>query len=109
MRSTIAFAVLLSAVTSASASGGISCNAEDQSAKFVIESGVTHGLGGPLFNFRATLEIVDKNVAKDLRRIEFSQSQVPQYWLDNKSLKLLLYYERANDKPFGSIELTIET
>src|SRR5262249_10988801 len=109
MRSTAAFVLFLSMTTIAVASGGIGCNVEDHSAKLSIESRVTRGMGGPLVNFRAKLEILDKSVADDLRNIEFKQENVAQYWLDGQSLKLLLYRERSGDKPFGSVELTVET
>lgn len=102
--------VCLSAgVAHAAASGGLSCETDDKAVKFLVESGVTRGMGGPLFNFRGALEVKDKKVAADLRKIEFGQQHVPQYWLDNKSLKLLVYREREGDKPHGYVELTIET
>ena len=46
------------------ASGGLSCSLEDQSVRIAIESGVTRGMGGPVFNFRGTLEILDKAVRR---------------------------------------------
>jgi hypothetical protein len=63
MRIAFATAALLAGATQAYASGGIGCNSEEPPAKLSIESGVTRGMGGPLFNFRATLEILDKTVA----------------------------------------------
>lgn len=109
MRSIIAAAALLSAVSSAAASGGIWCDLEDKAVRISINSGVTHGMGGPLFNFDGKLEILDKTVPADLRKTEFRDAHVPQYWLDGTDLRLLLYREREGDKPFGSVELTILT
>jgi hypothetical protein len=109
MRSMVVVACKLAATVPAMASGGLGCNAEDQSVKLLIESGVTRGMGSPIFNFRARLEILGKNVAEDLRKIEFSQEHVAQYWLDAQSLKLLLYRERDAGKPHGLVELTIDT
>lgn len=109
MRLSIVAVGMLCGVVPAAASGGLSCNAEDKSAKFSIESGVTRGMGSPVFNFRGVVEILEKGVAEDLRKIEFTGEHLAQYWLDGQSLKLLLYRERTGDKPHGYVELTIET
>jgi hypothetical protein len=66
-------------------------------------------MGSPIFNFRGTLEILDKAVTEDLRKTEFEGAHVAQYWLDNVNLRLVLYRERAGDKPHGYVELTILT
>jgi len=109
MRGLAVVASLFAGAIPAAASGGLSCNAEDQSVKIVIESGVTRGMGSPIFNFRGVLEVLEKGVADDLRRTEFTGEDLAQYWLDAKSLKLLIYRERTGDKPHGYVELTIET
>jgi hypothetical protein len=109
MRGLAVVAGLFAGAIPAAASGGLSCNVEDQSVKIVLESGVTRGMGSPVFNFAGSLEILDKTVVEDLRKSEFKDEHLAQYWLDYKSLKLLLYRERAGDKPHGYVELTIET
>ena len=100
---------LAAMVVPASASGGLSCSLEDQSVRIAIESGVTRGMGGPVFNFRGTLEILDKAVPEDLRRTEFDGRHLPQYWLSERALQLHLYRERDGDKPHGYVDLLIET
>ena len=105
----IAAAALLAAVDVAAASGGLWCDVEDKSVRIEINSGVTRGMGGPLFNFAGKLEILDTSVTENLRKTEFDSAHVPQYWLDGNELRLLLYREREGDKPFGSVELTILT
>jgi hypothetical protein len=109
MRSIIAAAALLSAANVAAASGGLWCDVEDKAVRIAINSGVTRGMGGPIFNFAGKLEILDSSVTENLRKAEFDSAHVPQYWLDGKELRLLLYREREADKPFGSVELTILT
>lgn len=98
---------LVAAALPAVASGGLSCTAEDKSIRFNVEAGITSGMGGPTFNLRGQLDILDKVVAEDLRSITFGDADRPQYWLDDKELRLLLYKERAGDKPFGSVELEL--
>jgi hypothetical protein len=109
MRSIIAAAALLSAVNGAAASGGLWCDIEDKSVRIAINSGVTRGMGGPIFNFAGKVEVLDKAVPADLQKTEFDSAHVPQYWLDDKELRLLLYREREGDKPHGYVELTILT
>jgi hypothetical protein len=109
MRSVLVLAGLLAAVLPAAASGGLSCSLEDPSVRIAIESGVTRGMGGPVFNFRGTLEILDKAVAEDLRKTEFDGRHLPQYWLSERALQLHLYREREGDKPHGYVDLVIET
>jgi hypothetical protein len=105
----VAVAWFLANTLPASASGGLSCSLEDQSVRIAIESGVTRGMGGPVFNFRGTLEILDKAVPEDLRRTEFEGRHLPQYWLSERALQLHLYRERDGDKPHGYVDLIIET
>lgn len=91
------------------ASGGFSCEAKDDAASFLLESGVTHGMGGPAFNFRGTIDITAKDVPDDLRKMSFAQENLAQYWLDGKELRLVVYREREAEKPHGYVELTILT
>jgi len=107
MRWSIAAAILLLASAPAQASGGLWCDASDKSATIAINSGATHGLGGPLFNFAATVGVLDPSVPADLRSTSFETAHVPQYWLDASELRLLLYRERAAEKQHGYVELTV--
>ena len=109
MRQFLGFATLLIAASPAIASGGLSCAADDEKAKFMIESGVTRGLGSPVFNFRGEINILDKAVADDLRKTSFDGTHLAQYWLDGANLNLHLYRERQGDKPHGYVDLVITT
>ena len=109
MRFLVVLAVFIAGILPAAASGGLWCQLEDQQVKISIESGVTHGMGGPVFNFRGKLEILAKTVAEGFRDVEFDGDSLAQYWLDHRALKLSLYREWQDDKPFRSINLVIET
>lgn len=109
LRSILPAAVLLSVTSQASASGGVWCDSDDGSARIEVRGGVTHGMGGPLFSFDGTVDARDESIPDDLRKTRFERSQVSQYWLDGKELRLLLYRERAADKAHGYVELTILT
>jgi hypothetical protein len=90
----------------ARASGGLSCTADDAFAEITIESGVTRGMGGPVFNFRATSLIRDDAVAGDLRAMAYEGEHLAQYWLDGEELRLLLYRERA-EGAHGYVEIEV--
>jgi len=109
MRAVLCFFAAMLAAGPTFASGGLSCEVEDKAVKLLVESGVTRGMGGPVFNFRGTLEVLDEAVAGDFRRISFDQAHLPQYWLDGDELRLLLYREREGDKPHGYVHFVIET
>ena len=60
-----------SAQPATSAFGRLWCDYEDESVRIVFAGGVEGGMGNAAFNFRGTLEILDKEIAEDLRKTEF--------------------------------------
>jgi len=102
-------ALLLMSAVEAAASGGLGCEASGEAAKIELQSGVTRGMGGPTFNFRGELAILDPNVAEDLRKTSFEDRHLAQYWLDGEELRLILYREREGEGGFGSVQLTVRT
>jgi hypothetical protein len=109
MRSIIAGTVLLLSSHMAFASGGLWCDIDDEVLKLSVESGVTHGMGGPVFNFRAVADVKSDKAPKHLKHTEFSSDHLPQYWLDNYALNLGLYRETEGDLPHGYVSITIKT
>ncbi|RWC31798.1 MAG: hypothetical protein EOS27_08645 [Mesorhizobium sp.] len=109
MRTTICVAMLLSSASAAFASGGIWCSTDDPVAIFEVEAGVTRGMGGPTFNFRGNLEILSRPAGDSLRKTVFEDSNLTQYWLDGKELRLNIYREHEVAQKFNSVELTILT
>ncbi|MEO5759877.1 MAG: hypothetical protein ABIQ51_23835 [Mesorhizobium sp.] len=109
MRTIICVAALLLQAAAASASGGIWCEVDDAQVKFDVGAGVTTGMGGPTFNFRGDLEIKARPAGDDLRKTVFEDSNLTQYWLDNKELRLNIYHEHEVAKTYSSVELTILT
>jgi len=109
MRTIICTMALLLSAGAASASGGIWCSADDKAVKFEVGAGVTRGMGGPTFNFRGDLEILGRPEGDSLRKTVFGDSNLTQYWLDDKELRLNIYHEQEVEKAFNSVELTILT
>ena len=94
--------------TTAMASGGLWCTIDDANLKMTVESGVTRGMGGPLFNFKASAEVLAGNVAPDFRKIVLDDKLVHS-WLEGGDTRLLFYTEREGDKPHGYVSITIKT
>jgi hypothetical protein len=90
------------------ASGGLSCDASDETVEIAIQSGITRGMGSPLFQFQGEIEIRNPAVSDTLRKTTFGREHVPQYWIDDKGLKLLLYRETETG-PHGYVEIEIIT
>ncbi|MFK0686864.1 hypothetical protein ACFX5Q_01460 [Mesorhizobium sp. IMUNJ 23033] len=109
MRAIICTATLLLSAGAAFASGGIWCSADDAAAIFQVEAGVTRGMGGPTFNFRGDLEILNRPAGDSLRKTVFEDSNLTQYWLDGKELRLNIYREHEAAPTYNSVELTILT
>jgi hypothetical protein len=91
----------------AHASGGLWCTIDDEHLAMTVESGVTHGLGSPLFNFQASAELKGDGIAADFRNLSLDDKLV-HHWLDSDETRLSFYAERA-DGDFGSVEIVIET
>ena len=91
------------------ASGGLSCEADDKNVALSIESGVTRGMGSPVFNFRAEAGLKLAKTPADMKTTAFEQANLAQYWLDGEDLRLVLYREREGDKPHGYVEITVLT
>ena len=109
MRTIICTATLLLSASAAFASGGLWCSVEDKAVKFAIEAGVTRGMGGPTFNFRGDLEILGRPAGDSLRKTVFENSNLTQYWLDDKELRLNVYREHEAAPTYNSVKLTILT
>jgi len=109
MRTIIGVTALALSAGTAFASGGIWCSVDDAAVKFQVDAGVTTGMGGPTFNFRGDLEIKARPAGDHLRKTVFENSNLTQYWLDNKELRLNIYHEHEVTKIYSSVELTILT
>ncbi|WP_214472448.1 hypothetical protein [Mesorhizobium sp. dw_380] len=109
MRTIICITTLVLSTGMAFATGGIWCSVDDAAVKFQVDAGVTTGMGGPTFNFRGDLEIKARPDGDQLQKTTFENSNLTQYWLDNKELRLNIYREQEVSKTYSSVELTILT
>lgn len=97
--------LLLFIASPAWAAGWLSCQAESKQVAIAIESGITTGLGSPLFDYKATLKINDSRVPEYLRKSSFDQAV--QYWLYGNQLNLMSYRQSDGGKLNGTVQLTI--
>lgn len=100
---------LAGAVSTAAATGELECSIKDESVRFSIHAGLTRGMGSPTFDLKGELKFLGGTVADNYRVIHFGNLDRPQYWLDSKELRLLLYWEREGTTPFASVALEIRT
>jgi hypothetical protein len=100
-----AFAFL--SLAPAHATGGISCEAEDRSAKFTVGSPISRSTGGAFFQFEGELELKVRGIAEDFRKLTFAKDHLTQSWFDARDLRMRVYHERSGE-PHGTIELTVE-
>jgi hypothetical protein len=108
MRTLVVLALLSAALTSAHASGGVSCEARDASVQFEAGGGVGRSVGGSLLNFTGEINVKLKGVPADFRELKLKDSDVSQRWMDGKEVRLQLYRERE-DGLFGYVNLEILT
>jgi hypothetical protein len=109
MRVLLVGAALIASSLPAVASGSLDCSIKDKSVQIELHSGITRGMGGPFFDFKAELKTSLPSVPKDLQAVTFEMEHLAQRWLDDREAKLVVYREREGDGPHGSVEMTIET
>lgn len=111
MRLPILLAGLILSATAlpAVATGTLGCAIKDKSVRFTLHAGMTRGMGYPTFSLKGEMQVLDKNVAPDLRAVSFADLDRPQYWMNSKELRMVLYTERNTDRPFASVELELLT
>jgi hypothetical protein len=103
-----AFAALTLLSSSALASGGLSCEVADQNLNLTVESGVTHGMGGPFFNFKASAEVLVKDTPPSLVKLNLDNGLV-HHWLDGQRLDLSFYRESEGSEPHAEVEIIVQT
>ncbi|MDB5602835.1 MAG: hypothetical protein JWN71_4879 [Xanthobacteraceae bacterium] len=108
MRAVLILTVLLAGLTSAHATGGVSCQAQDGSLKFEAGGALGRSVGGSLMNFTGELKVSLKAVPDDFRELKLLDADVSQRWIDDKEVRLHLHRERTQGR-FGYVDLVILT
>lgn len=101
----IAAAILAASILPAGASGGVGCDAGDETVTLTLGIGMTRGSGG-FFSIDGNLDIADPAVPADLRSLSLDDKLIHS-WVDGDVLKLQFYTERYEGE-FAYLNLTIE-
>jgi hypothetical protein len=96
------------ALVPAYATGSLGCDVNDASLAFSANSAVGRGMGGPIINLTAAVDIKLKDTPADLAKIDLSKGLVHS-WLEAPDVRLHFYSEREGEKPHGYVELVIKT
>jgi hypothetical protein len=104
----IALLLSFEASPAAWATGGFSCEVKDKSVEFDVSGAMSRGMAAAILEPRGTIRLKLKGVPEDMRSFDLSQSLV-HHWTFDRSLNLDYYVEREGDKPFGHVELIIQT
>ena len=105
----ICVAALLASGLPLAASGSLDCEIKDKSVQLTLHSGITRGMGGPFFGFKAALQTSLPKVPADLKAVEFDSGHLAQRWLSEREAKLVIYRERQDKVSHGYVEIQIET
>jgi len=104
-RLAIIAAVLATAMPHAFASGSLDCTIKDKIVQLELHAGVTRGMGGPFFSFKAEM----KSSLPNNPAVTFEIEHLAQRWLDEREAKLVIYRESESNMPHGYVEIRIET
>lgn len=96
--------------TSAFATGGFSCDLADDGISFNVNGVTSHGFGSAIVDAQAHLATMVFDVGSSQEVVmDFSRTNVSQYWNSGKDFKLLLYKEADEGSAYDWTQVTIET
>ncbi|MFN7009356.1 MAG: hypothetical protein ACK4PN_04940 [Allorhizobium sp.] len=105
---TAGIALLLSALPAAGATR-IYCAAADAVVKMSIESAFAARDGKRLVHFRGIADIMDDKSPAAFRNLKFNSSMLKQVWMDGNELRLQIYTDTRDARPFETFELSVVT
>lgn len=95
------------AASSAIASGGVSCTADDRGVKFAVGSPMGRNVGGRLYAFSGDLTLLPPDVAQAFRTMRFRPDDLAQVWAGDREIRIKIFREREGDGPEANILITI--
>ncbi len=87
------FILLCISFQSAYATGGLVCEAHDKALKFRVSVDRSFS-SSEFFNFKAQIQVLLKNLPKDLKTIRLDKKQLVHHWLHEKEAKLLIRWDQ---------------
>ena len=108
---TIIAAVLLTANAMPAAAGGdrIYCAASDPMVKMSIESGFAARDGKRLVHFRGVTDIKNDKAPQAFASLKLNSAMLKQAWMDGDELRMQIYTDNRDARPFQTFEMSIVT
>ncbi|GEO85136.1 MULTISPECIES: hypothetical protein [Alphaproteobacteria] len=107
---TITAALLLAAsALPAAATARIYCAASDPAAKMSIESAFAARDGKRLVHFRGIVDLMSDKAPDAFASLKLNSGMLRQSWMDGDELRLRIYTDNRDARPFQTFELSIAT
>jgi hypothetical protein len=100
---------LMLAPLSASASGGVWCEAKDDNLAFDFSAGQSRDGGGWWFGIQGNVVSKVDKLPADLAKFAIVSDNITQRWLDRDSVRLLIEKTGDERQNFASVRLTVST
>lgn len=94
---------------SASASGGVWCEARDENLEFDFSAGQSRDGGGWWFGIQGSVVSKVDKLPADLARFPITNDTITQRWLDRDSVRLQIEKNGDESQNFAGVRLTVST
>jgi len=100
---------LMAVPFSASASGGVWCEAKDENLEFDFSAGASRDGAGWWFGIQGNVVTKVDKLPADLARLSITNETIPQRWTDRDSVRLQIEKLGDERQNFASVRLTVTT
>ena len=94
---------------SASASGGVWCEAKDENLAFDFSAGFSRDGAGWWFGIQGNVVSKVDRLPADLAKFAITSETIPERWLDRDSVRLQIEKTGDERQNFASVRLTVST
>ena len=109
MKAVIVGGLLLVSAAPAVGATRIYCAAADDEVKMSIESAFAARDGKRLVHFRGITDIKSPEAPAAFRNLKLNSAMLKQAWMDGNDLRLQIYTDTRDAKPFKIFELSVVT
>lgn len=109
VRAIIAAVLLTASAMPAAAAERIYCAASDPMVKMSIESAFAARDGKRLVHFRGITDIKDDKTPQAFANLKLNSAMLKQAWMDGDELRLQIYTDNRDARPFQTFEMSIVT
>ena len=109
VRAIIAAVLVTASAMPATAAARIYCAASDPMVKMSIESAFAARDGKRLVHFRGITNIKDDKAPEAFANLKLNSAMLKQAWMDGEELRLQIYTDNRDARPFQTFEMSIVT